>query len=113
MKRTLFFLCLAALLLACGGDKTKTNESTEPATESAQQVEGPNGQRIFKQNCVVCHGIDGKLGANGSKDLTQSVLQLDERISIITNGKNVMIPFNAILTAEEIEAVANFTMTLK
>jgi len=71
------------------------------------------GKKVFKQNCVICHGIDGKLGMNNSKDLTISVLKRDERISMIKNGKGLMTPFGKILSAEDIQAVADYTFTLK
>ena len=71
------------------------------------------GKKLFKQNCVICHGIDGKLGLNNSKDLTVSALTKDERISIVKNGKGTMNAFGAILKPEEIQAVTDYTFTLK
>ncbi len=68
---------------------------------------------IFRKNCVTCHGSNGKLGLNGAKDLSLSTLSTDERLGIITNGKNLMTPFAAILSPQEIQAVAAFTLTLK
>ncbi|MEI6407984.1 MAG: cytochrome c [Bacteroidota bacterium] len=73
----------------------------------------PEGSTIFRKNCVVCHGADGKLGMNGAKDLSMSVLPLEERINTITNGRNVMTPFKALLSPEEIKAVAQYTLSLK
>ena len=72
-----------------------------------------HGKKVFKQNCVICHGIDGRLGLNDSKDLTVSALKKDERISMVKNGKGKMLPFGKILSAEDIEAVVNYTFTLK
>ena len=74
---------------------------------------GPMGQEIFKKYCVLCHGIDGKLGLNGAKDITVSQLTEAERIALITKGKNTMTPFEGILTPEQIQAVAAYTLTLK
>ena len=71
------------------------------------------GKKVFKQNCVICHGIDGKLGMNDSKDLTLSVMKKDERISMVKNGKGTMTPFGKILSAEDIQAVVEYTFTLK
>ncbi len=72
-----------------------------------------DGRSIFKKNCVACHGADGKLGLNGAKDLTISPLSREERISIITKGKNLMTPFEKLLSPGEIQAVAAYTITLK
>jgi len=73
----------------------------------------PEGSAIFRKNCVVCHGADGKLGMNGAKDLSMSVLPVEERINTITNGRNVMTAFKELLSPEEIKAVAYYTMSLK
>lgn len=72
----------------------------------------PDGMAIFKKNCVACHGPDGKLGLTGAKDLSASVLPVADRIQIITNGKNVMTPFKALLSEAEIRAVAAYTISL-
>lgn len=83
------------------------------ASSSSQPVVTLDGEKIFRQNCVVCHGADGKLGVNGSKDLTVSELSSDERYAIISKGKGVMTAFENILSIPEIKAVADYTMTLK
>jgi len=71
------------------------------------------GKKVFKKNCVICHGMDGKLGMNNSKDLTISTLKKDERISIVKNGKGTMNAFGSMLSAEDIQAVVDYTFTLK
>jgi len=68
---------------------------------------------VFRQNCVICHGANGQLGLNGAKDLSKSERTLEERVQIITYGKNLMAPFRTILSPEEIAAVAAYTLTLK
>lgn len=73
----------------------------------------PDGQALYRRHCVTCHGADGSLGLNGAGDLTQSVLSADERVQQIAKGKNLMMPFEGILTLDEITAVAQFTETLK
>lgn len=73
----------------------------------------PDGQALYRRHCVTCHGADGSLGLNGAGDLTQSALSVDERVQQITKGKNLMQPFEGILTPDEIAAVAQFIETLK
>lgn len=68
------------------------------------------GQHTYKRYCITCHGINGQLQLNGAKNFKESVLNLEERIAVITNGRNLMTPFKDILTAEEIEAVATYTL---
>ena len=95
---------------ACGsGD----GESSHGAAAAKGQAMAPDGMAVFRQRCVTCHGADGTLGLNGAKDLSKSTLTAPERINIITNGKNLMTPFGAILSPEEIQAAAAYTTTLK
>lgn len=89
---------LAAAIIACG------QRNADPVAE---------GEAIFKKYCILCHGADGKLGLNGAKDITASVLSEAERIALVTNGKNTMTPFEGILTPEQIQAVVKYTYSLK
>jgi cytochrome c6 len=108
MAKYIIFLCLALAVFACGskenGNTVKDSSSSKPAVD---------GAKIFKQNCELCHGADGKLGANGSKDLTVSELDMNERIARVTKGKGLMMPYENILSLAEIKAVVEYTMTLK
>ncbi len=100
MYRSIAIITFAILVIACGGN-TSSKENTSA-----------DGEAIYKDKCVICHGIDGKLGLNGSKDLTVSQVTEAERVIQITKGKNTMSPFEGILSPEEIKAVAAYTMTL-
>lgn len=107
MKYIRFFLpVLAIWMLACSSGPG----SNDSATAS---VNPPNGKNIYKMNCVNCHGLYGNMGASGSFDLTVSELSLDERILVITNGRNTMLPFSSLLDEDEIKAVAEYTLELK
>jgi cytochrome c6 len=97
----LALVILVALAISCGEKKQENTNS------------GIDGSKVFKTSCAICHGGDGKLGANGSKDLTLSAMNVTERIAIITAGKGTMPAQGSILTADEIKAVAEYTMTLK
>lgn len=101
----------AALIFGCGGDDKKSSsaKSTASAKPKAKKIDG---EKIFKMNCVICHGADGKLGINGAKDLTISEFTLEQRIENITKGKGAMTPFESILTKEQIQAVAEYTFKL-
>lgn len=90
-------------LIACSASES---ESTAQATTA----DAPDGKAVFKQYCITCHGADGKLSLNGAKNLGLSQLNLEGRIAIITNGKNMMTPYGEVLTPEEIRAVAKYTM---
>jgi mono/diheme cytochrome c family protein len=108
MKKLLTFALLATLVYACsqsGGDKV----SSEP-TASTPKVDG---EKVYKTYCVTCHGLYGDMGASGAFNLQTSVLPVEERINVITNGRKVMTPFKDLLSEEKIRAVAEYTLTLK
>lgn len=136
MKKSIILLFCAFFIIACSDKKPSTpasnnepsasttsnedmdeddmDEDVEEVVEEASPIiDGINARSLFKQSCSVCHGLDGKLGANGSKDLSLSVLPVEERVQIITNGKGLMTPFGSILKPEEIQAVAKYTLQLK
>ena len=62
-----------------------------------------------KAQCGMCHalqaaGSEGQIGPN----LDQLKPSMPQVIAAVTNGIGVMPPFEAILSSEEIEAVAYF-----
>lgn len=82
-------------------------------TSTSEKKQTVAGIDIYKSRCVTCHGTDGKMGMNGAKDLPASPLNLEQRIAVITHGRSIMPGFKEIMSAEDIKAVAEFTMTLK
>ena len=95
------FLVLS-LFFACNVKKEKTFK-----------VEKTSGAQIYSDRCVVCHGADGNLGVSGAKNLSISKISVDEVKMQVTNGKGAMTPFKNILTPEEIEAVAEYSLSLR
>jgi cytochrome c6 len=100
MNKLIASLFLAIMVIACAGK------------EPNQFVNTADGETIYKKYCILCHGVDGKLGLNGSKDLSVSQLTLDQRVVQVTKGKNTMTPYEGILSPQEIKAVAEYTLTL-
>lgn len=103
---------MAFAVLACGGETPKENNaSTSKSTKpKAKKVDG---EKVYKQYCVTCHGVYGDMGASGAFDLTTTKLSLDEKIEVITNGRNTMTPFKGLLSEAKIKAVAEYTEKLK
>lgn len=111
MKSFLVFLAFALTIIACGStEKSPANNST--TSQSTASTE-PDGKKIYKQYCVTCHGLYGDMGASGALDLTASVLTLEERTVVITKGRGAMTPFENLLDADEIAAVAKYSLALK
>lgn len=114
MKVVQFLFFLSGYFLLIGACQPGTSaESTVKVQEAGTVPDGTNGAAIYRQYCVACHGADGKLGLNGAGDLTMSKLTLEERIVQISKGKNMMAPFEEVLTPKEIKAVAEYTLRLK
>ena len=111
MKYTFVFLLIATFVFACGGSDTpEQTSSTQQVAAAAPQADG---KKIYKQYCVTCHGLYGDMGASGAFNLTTSELPLADRIVVITKGRGAMTPFENLLDADEIAAVAEYTLELK
>jgi cytochrome c6 len=72
------------------------------------------GFDIYRSNCITCHGANGRMGINGAKELPSSPLPVEQRIEVISNGRNSVMPsFKNTLTEAQIKLVAEYTMTMK
>jgi mono/diheme cytochrome c family protein len=107
IKITWTFFLIACCWFACSESQSGSNNQAGSNNEIAE------GEKIFKKYCILCHGVDGKLGLNGAKDITVSQLTFEERVVLITKGKNTMTPFEGILTPGQIRAAATYSMSLK
>ena len=72
-----FGMIIGIVIMSCQGKKADTSNATSPAAESTPVaapavVDNAAGKKTFETYCILCHGADGKLGLNGSKDLTIS-----------------------------------------
>ena len=89
-------------------------ENTESPASNAKEVviDGATadllktGKEVYLAECKKCHGKDGKKGLFKSPDLTESKLNLSERVAWIKKGKGVMPAYENDLSESEIEAVA-------
>ncbi len=70
-------------------------------------IAGDNsGKTLYENNCKLCHGSDGKLGASGAKDLTATVIDLAAIKEIIVHGKGAMPA--AQVSEEQATAIAEY-----
>jgi len=72
-----------------------------------------SGAKVYKAHCTICHGEDGRKGFANSSILPESELSEKERILVIANGRGTMSAYKNVLTDKELEAVAQYTLTLK
>lgn len=107
--KNFIFILPFFILFSCDSKGT-----TEKSTEENASVEIPNGAELYVQHCTVCHGLDGKLGVSGAKDLTSSALSENEVVKMIETGKNAMPPMKEPLGSDEnVKAVAEYIKSLK
>ncbi len=108
MKQLLILSFFIAAIVACG--------NTGSDTSSASAVAGTppsEGAKLYKLHCVTCHGLYGDMGAAGAFNLQESKLTLEERIEVITKGRNTMTGFQNLLSPEKIKLIAAYTLELK
>jgi mono/diheme cytochrome c family protein len=93
-SRLILLSIISVFILACSGSGENVGQ------------EAINAKALYEKKCSLCHGNDGQLNLAGASDLSKSALSLEDRINVITNGKNNMTPFKAVLSEDEIKAVA-------
>ena len=76
---------------------------------------GVDGAAVFSENCATCHGADGS-GISGPP-LNDGIVvtnfpDIQDQIDVVTNGRGPMPAFGDRLSAEEIQAVVEYTRTL-
>lgn len=108
-----FFLLLAVCAWLLLGACEKQTKPTTSHSESKVTSSISNGEKTFKTYCVACHGIAGNMGNNGAHDLSQSALTLEERIAVISTGRNQMTAFKNVLSPSEIQHVAEYIEKLR
>ena len=104
----LLAMLLGLLIVACG-----SSQEDGPTYVQPNDSGDADGKAVYMDKCNVCHGPDGKRGVSGAKDLSASVMTLEERIQIVTYGKNTMVGWHGVLTSKEIEAVAVYIEKLR
>ena len=72
------------------------------------------GKDLYYNQCSACHGVDGKLGNSGAKDLSKSKL-IDKQITEILNeGKGAMpAQIQLIGKQAEMDSVVEFVKQLR
>ncbi len=98
---------LTVFFISCGAE-SETSDEKEVAAEAAHP-----GEKVYKKYCITCHGTDGSMGSNGAFNLRETKLTIEEKIAVITKGRNTMTAFEKVLKPEEIAAVAEFTEKFK
>ncbi len=99
-------LTTGLFIYSCGG--SEVNSNTDESTDVVA-----TGAELYMDNCVVCHGKDGKAGMSGATDLSTSVLSHANTVNVITNGRNGMRAFSSQFSKEEIEVLTKYVESLR
>ncbi len=113
MKKVIIAIVILGFIWACsnaGNTESGSQTSGEVASNTPKKEDG---EKIYRNNCVVCHGLYGDMGASGAYNLTTSELSVEERINVIVNGRNAMPGFKNLLNEAKTKAVAEYTLELK
>ncbi|MEK4027994.1 MULTISPECIES: cytochrome c551 [Bacillaceae] len=109
-KKSLMALLIGSsvALAACGGGNDKSNEDNNGGGKETASAEG---EQVYKQNCLSCHGenLEGQVGP--ALDKIGSKYSKDEILNIIKNGKGQMPP--NVVQGADAEAVADWLATKK
>jgi len=116
MKQLITLAIIAVFAFACGNsnDSKASTEDTN-ASASTETVAAADGEKVYKQYCVTCHGLYGDMGASGAFNLVDSKLSMEERVAVISNGREGtnMVGFKSILKEDQIQAVSKYIETLR
>ena len=100
------------IIIACGGggpnEPRKPPKRVKPKAKKITDA----GHKLYKNKCVICHGIKGDLEYNGAKNIQDSALSLEDRMELISNGKGLMTPFKGVLSEEQIRQVAEYSLKI-
>jgi mono/diheme cytochrome c family protein len=97
---------LIILVLAC--TTASAQSAKKPQKFTKKQI--AHGGDIYARNCSPCHGAHMD-DPNGAFDLrTFPPDQHDRFVNSVTNGKNSMPPWGAVLKPEDIEALWAYVM---
>jgi mono/diheme cytochrome c family protein len=109
IKNILLFTMIALVVIACGN----ADPGTGIAAMAAVEEQPSEGAKIYKQYCLTCHGLYGDMGASGAANLQESKLTLEQRVEVITNGRNTMTGFKTLMSEDKIKLAAQYTFELK
>ena len=96
---------LAPALAGAMGAQQSPQAAEVPAVAPASPPDATAGQEIFAQNCVACHGQDGKGVVQGTPDFTSPEYARNAipavLFEVITNGKGAMPAWGGVLDEQQ------------
>jgi mono/diheme cytochrome c family protein len=101
-NKALAVLAVGLIFAAYGlAEMHKKSLSGGPVNTSITKDPLEAGKIVYLEaKCNTCHGYDGKLNLAGAKDLSVTMLTLDEQKALIKNGKSSMPPHPDLTDAQ-------------
>ena len=92
-------IVLAAALAGCGGGGGEARPTT--------------GKGIYEANCATCHGVDGQGGVGPALAgvMVDKYPDIEDQITVVTEGRSGMPSWRGELTPKEIRKVVEYTRT--
>ena len=114
-KKHKYGLALIAMVLIVGAyglaEVSKNKPFIPKNVELTTNINSPfaQGALVYHQNCVFCHGADGKKMYRNAPNLTLSRLSEDAIIQSVREGSKGKMPaYHLVITDENISAVAKY-----
>ena len=106
---------LAFVVLLFVNDPEKPGAGGAGGAGGGAGAGGVDGAAVFSDNCAGCHGADGS-GISGPP-LDDGIVvtnfpDIQDQIDVVTDGRGPMPAFGDRLSAEEIQAVVEYTRAL-
>ena len=79
------------------------------ATAATGPADVANGEALYEETCVICHGVDGMGGHGGGAPLN-GLADVAAALTVIAAGRNNMPPFGQTLTAEQIRDIGTYVV---
>jgi mono/diheme cytochrome c family protein len=79
-----------------------------PVVANDRQADLDAGRRLYLQNCITCHGDDGRGGQHGEAAQLDRARPLADMMNIIANGRNTMPAWSRALNGEQIHDLASY-----
>jgi cytochrome c len=126
MRKILFTLSTALLLVACGGGETKKESTETTATAEAKPSDNPDYSKglalVAGSDCLTCHKVAEKNIGPAYQDVAAKYENTDENIEMLAgkiikggSGNWGAIPMtaHAQLSQDDAEAMVKYILLLK
>ena len=107
---------LVMVLVSCsnsGNSDYKTDSTTVPAQPVDDGHKPSRGEAIFKQRCIVCHGLNGRYHNDNAADLKMSRLDSLGITTVIKNGKTPMPMFGRVIPDSDMVQLVYYVQSLR